>query len=247
MASSDSGEIEELKNSVDDVTSDGEKLQNVNQQSALPPETNMKINEIISRIKVLEDGLVVTQSDLDRLAISGKQMKEELVKWCKEQHETTQQNLEKEIHKHHNEMRKTKDDLAKQIASAEVKFTASVDTLSANQHREAMASGEMTEKIENIEQNYTEKFNLLEKEIETIKKKIKQNEEDLDVVKQEFQTFQIRAIATEEKLSIIQNKTKRNLNALIIGFVLIFSLVILIIAWVYAIYQQTSKFSNNIP
>ena len=40
MASSDSGEIEELKNSVDDVTSDEKKLQNVNQQLALPPETN---------------------------------------------------------------------------------------------------------------------------------------------------------------------------------------------------------------
>ena len=236
MASSDNGEIEELlKNSIVDVTSDGEKLQNVKQQLALLPETNMKINEMISRIKILEDGLVVTQSDLDGLAISRKQMKEELVKWCKEQDETTQQNLEEEIHKHHNEMRKSEDNLAKQIASAEVKFTASVDTLSANQHREAMASGEMTEKIENIEQDYAEKFNLLEEEIETIKKKIKQNEEDLDVVKQEFQTLQIRAIATEEKLSIIQNKTKGNWNALIFGFMLNFTLVVLILAWVYTI------------
>lgn len=236
MASSDNGEIEELlKNSVVDVTSDGKKLQNVKQQLALLPETNKKINDIISRIKILEDGLEVIQFDLDGLAINGKQIKEELVKLCKEQHETTQQNLEKEIYKHHNEMRKSEDDLAKQIASAEVKFTASLDTLSANQHREAMASGEMTEKIENIEQNYTEKFDLLEEEIETIKKKIKQNKEDLDVVKQEFQTLQIRAIATEEKLSIIQNKTEGNRNALIFGFMLNFTLVVLILAWVYSI------------
>ena len=93
----------------------------------------------------------------------------------------------------------------------------------------------MTEKIENIEQDYTEKFKLLEEEIETVKKKIKQSEEDLDVVKQEFQTLQIRAIATEEKLSIIQNKTKGNWNALIFGFMLNFTLVVLILAWVYTI------------
>ena len=130
MASSDNGEIEELLKiySVDDDTSDGKKLQNVNQQLALLPETNMKINDIISRIKIVEDGLEVTHCDLDGLAISRKQMKEELVKWCKEQHETTQQNLEKEIHKHHNEMRKSEDNLAKQIASVEEKVTASLDT-----------------------------------------------------------------------------------------------------------------------
>ena len=179
---------------------------------------------------------------MDGLAISGKQIKEESVKWCKEQDETTQQNLEEKIYKHHNEMRKSDDDLAKQIASAEVKFTASLDTLSANQHREAMASGEMTEKIENIEQDYTEKFDLLEEEIETIKKKIKRNEEDLDVVKQEFQTLQIRVIITEEKLSITQNKTKENLN------VLNFALVVLIIAWTCSIITNYiySKFSINI-
>ena len=131
MASSDNGEIEEiLKNSVVDVTSDGKKLQNVKQQLALLPETNKKIHDIISRIKILEDGLEVTQCDLDGFAINRNQIKEELIKLCKERHETTQKNLEKEIHKHHNEMRKSEDNLAKQIASAEVKFTASLDEFS---------------------------------------------------------------------------------------------------------------------
>ena len=81
-----------------------------------------------------------------------------------------------------------------------------------------------------------EKFSTLEEDAKDINRGIKRNQEDLKSVKEKLQTFQARAIATEEKLLLIQSSTKESLNVKFMIFNL--ALVVLIAAWVYSIYVK---------
>ena len=239
------GLISRLKELEDGFKVDGLMSRVKELEDGLKVTQSEKVDGLVSRVKNLEDELKVAQSEIERVAMNSKQIKEELTKQSKEHHETIKREihkcndevskaaetikhyLEKEILKCRNEMRQADNDLAKQITSAEENFIASVDILSANQQKEVKTTREMNEEIENIKEDYIEKFTALQEDVKAINRGIKRNQEDFKVIKEQFQVLQTRTTVTEGKLLSIQNRT----------IVLILCIVVLTVAcnWVFSI------------